>query len=124
VSGPLDSITGSLIARALDASMTTHQAIANNIANVSTQGYRPVKVAFDDVMQSMQDAVMSGKSFEDVKQRLAAIDIGPTADMTQTQVQLDIEMVALAKNTTHYQALLGARDQLGGLMSLAIKGGR
>ena len=32
MSGPLDSVTGALVAKALDVSLATHQTIANNIA--------------------------------------------------------------------------------------------
>ncbi len=124
MSGPLDSVTGALLAKALDVSLATHQTIANNIANASTPGYRPLRIDFEDVMGSMAAALESGGDVDSVRAALADIEATPEQDPEATSVLLDRQMVWLSKNTTHYQALLRAQSQFGSLMSTAIKGGR
>jgi flagellar basal-body rod protein FlgB len=120
----LDSVTGALVAKALDVSLATHQTIANNIANASTPGYRPLRVDFEEVMDSMRSALESGDDTDSVRAALGEIDATPEQDPEATSVLLDRQMVWLSKNTTHYQALLRAQSQFGSLMSTAIKGGR
>jgi len=124
VSGPLESITSELITRALDVSMQKHQGISNNIANADTLGYKPLAVNFDDVMQQVKTVFEAGGDYESVKSSLAAIDLTPELDSTATSVMIDQQVVEMVKNTTHYQALLSAREQLGGIMKLAIRGDR
>lgn len=124
MSGPLDSVTGALVAKALDVSLATHQTIANNIANASTPGYRPLRVDFEEVMDSMRSALESGGDTDSVRAALGEIDATPVQDPEATSVLLDRQMIWLSKNTTHYQALLRAQSQFGSLMSAAIKGGR
>jgi flagellar basal-body rod protein FlgB len=124
MSGPLDSVTGALVGKALDVSLATHQTIANNIANASTPGYRPLKIDFEEVMGRVRSAVESGADDDSIRSLLAGVDATPEQDPEATSVLLDRQMIWLAKNTTHYQALLRAQSQFGSLMSTAIKGGR
>jgi len=124
MSGPLDSVTGTMLAKSLDVSLAVHQTIANNIANASTIGYQPLKVDFQQVMDGLRSAVNSGASDDAVRGMIERLDFAPELDLDSATVQLDQQMVLLAQNTTHYQALLSARDQLGELVSLAIKGGQ
>ncbi|MFT4826702.1 MAG: flagellar basal-body rod protein FlgB [Halioglobus sp.] len=124
MSGPLESITSALISKALDVSLQRHQAIANNVANVDTSGYRPLSVNFDDVMQQVKTAFESKGDHASFKSALASIDVSHEPDISATSVLIDQQMVQMVKNTTHYQALLSARQQFGGLMNLAIRGDR
>lgn len=124
MSGPLDSVTGALVAKALDVSLATHQTIANNIANASTPGYRPLRIDFEAVMDSMRSALGTGSDADSVRAALDEIDTAPVQDSEATSVLLDRQMVWLSKNTTHYQALLRAQSQFSSLMSTAIRGGR
>ena len=124
MSGPLDSVTGALVARALDVSLATHQTIANNIANASTPDYRPLRIDFEDIMGNMRSALGAGGDADDVRAALGDIAIEPEQDAEATTVLLDRQMAWLSKNTTRYQALLRAQSQFGSLMSTVIKGGR
>lgn len=120
----LNSITGSMVIKALDASLLTHNTIANNIANAQTEGYRPLTVNFDQLMGEVKATVDSGGSFQEVKSALDKVQLRADIDIAAQAVLLDQQMVEMAKNTTHYQALLAAREQLGSLVSTAIKGGQ
>jgi flagellar basal-body rod protein FlgB len=120
----LDSVTGTMLTKALDVSLAVHQTIANNIANASTVGYQPLKLDFQQVMDGVRTAVDSGASDTAVTEILEQLDFAPELDLESALVQLDQQMVLLAQNTTHYQALISARGQLGELVNLAIKGGQ
>jgi flagellar basal-body rod protein FlgB len=120
----LDSVTGTMLSKALDVSLAVHQTIANNIANASTVGYQPLKLDFQQVMEGVRSAVDSGASDTAVTGMLEQLDLTPELDLGSALVQLDQQMVLLAQNTTHYQALISARGQLGELVNLAIKGGQ
>ena len=124
MSGPLDSITGDLVSKALDVSLQVHKTIAHNIANAETSGYRPMKVNFDDVMAQVRSAFDSDLSNTAIRSALDNVSAVPEQESLDTTVLLDQQMVQLVQNTTHYQALLAARNSFGDIMKLAIKGGR
>ncbi len=124
MNGPLDSITSDLVSKALDVSLSVHQSIANNIANSDTSGYRPLRVNFEAVMQEVQAAVESGAGKDSIRAALDRVDATPEQEPLPTSVLLDQQMVQLVRNTTHYEALLNARDRMGDIMKLAIKGGQ
>ncbi len=124
MSGPLESITGALVGKSLDASLVVHEVIAHNIANANSTGFRPLAVSFEELMEGMKQAVENQPDVTELKQRLENLPIEIEADATTETVQLDQQMVLLAKNTTHYQALLSARSLYGELVSMAIRGGK
>jgi len=124
MNGPLDSITSDLVSKALDVSLSVHQSIANNIANSDTSGYRPLRVNFEAVMQEVKAAVESGAGKDSIRAALDRVDATPEQEPLPTSVLLDQQMVQLVRNTTHYEALLNARDRMGDIMKLAIKGGQ
>jgi flagellar basal-body rod protein FlgB len=78
-------------------------ALANNIANANTPGYRRVDVDFHQVMQ---DALANGNVPAD-----GQLDFTPQTDGTGatradgSNVDPDIEMADLAENSLEYQAL-------------------
>ena len=48
---PLDKTIVPLLRKSLEAYSTRHTAIAENISNVDTKGYRPLKVHFESELQ-------------------------------------------------------------------------
>lgn len=113
-----------LVKAALDASSLRHEAIATNIANINTPGFKSLKVSFEDQLQGL---VSSGqyKNDETLKNRMKNIKpyIFETTNEQQTN-QLDVEMVDMAKNTIHYQTLLKGLRGYGSIVKMAIKEGR
>ena len=124
MSGPIESITGALLSKSLDASLSIHQVIAHNIANANSTGFRPLTVNFEQLMSDMKLAAAGETNVAELKDRLAGIQIEIESDANADTVQLDQKMVLLAKNTTHYQSLLSARSLYGELVSMAIRGGK
>ena len=122
----IESITGQLVSKALDLSLQNHKVIANNIANVDTAGYRPLKMDFETTMGQLQNIAAQNGDIDSVKQALSQVstESSATVDEMAVKVSMDQEMVKLAKNTVNYQALLGAKSKLGSLLTMAIRGGR
>jgi flagellar basal-body rod protein FlgB len=81
-------------------------ALANNIANANTPGYRRMDVDFHAVMQ---EALAAGD--DAAGQGEAELDFTPVPDGTGAtradggNVDPDIEMASLAENSLEYQAL-------------------
>ncbi len=124
-----NGMTSNLVHMALDAASVRHVAIASNIANVNTEGYRPLQVSFDeqlslwrDQLMSRQDTPATMRAMADLRQSLR--DTPVTAESTARQVQLDEEIAKLVRNTVNYQALLTAQSKLTSLIRTAINEGR
>ena len=62
MSGPIESITGALLSKSLDASLSIHQVIAHNIANVNSTGFRPLTVNFEQLLSDMKMAAVGEPS--------------------------------------------------------------
>jgi flagellar basal-body rod protein FlgB len=79
---------------ALDAAALRHQAIAHNLANLNSENYVPLRVSFDAQLAAAGRAVKP--------QLVQQLDqgAGPRPQ------DVDMEMVDLAQNTIHYQALM------------------
>ena len=102
IQGILSGATSDLVLRALDASVVRHAVHSANIANASVEGYRPLRVEFED--------------------HLAAAQVVPEPEAQP--VQLDREVALMMENSVRYQALLGALGKNGAMLRLAIREGR
>jgi flagellar basal-body rod protein FlgB len=132
-----DHVTVALIGKALDAASLRHQAIANNISNANSPDYRPLRVNFEEQLGFARAALAQG-------QKLSASDVSGLRPVLETEpapstgsattagngtigngvTTIDMEMVKLAQNTLHYQALLKALGHQSSLLSTAINEGR
>ncbi len=95
-----------VIHRALDATWERNGAIAQNIANVDTPGYKRKTVSFEEELRE----AMESKDFK--KSDADKIEITVSEDnrnlnmrLDGNNVDIDAEMAALAKNTIRYNAL-------------------
>lgn len=112
---------------ALDAASLRQQVIANNIANASSPNFSRQAVAFEDELKKAMDSKDSDGDLGDI--RMVSLDDddddgftiggGKPEDVrasvynTGQQVDMNSEMVNLAKNQIHYNMLA---DKLGGFM--------
>jgi flagellar basal-body rod protein FlgB len=125
----LGGATSQLVSVALDAAMARHAAIAANIANADTPSYRPLMARFDQLVAELrgrvtdrtQDAAVM-RDAESIQDSLRGSPL--IADPTAPQVELDMQMADLAKNTLQYQALLTAQGKLMSLVETAISEGK
>lgn len=90
----------------LDATVLRHEALAANLANVETPGYRRVDVA-PSFAQQLQQAIATNSP-----QAIRALEPKLATDSTSTPVNLETELTHLQQNTlTHGLAaqLISAR---------------
>ena len=125
----LGGATSQLVSVALDAALARHAAIAANIANADTPNYRPLMARFDQLVTELQGRVTDRTQDEailrDAGRMQESLQSSPlVADPSAPQVELDMQMADLAKNTLQYQALLTAQGKLMSLTDLVISEGR
>lgn len=100
----LFDITQLALERALSGAAMRQQALANNVANINTAGFKRSDVDFHGALA----AAMEDGSPE----RVAAVSFSPTVDAATSlradgnNVDADQEMAGLAENGIEYQALV------------------
>ena len=100
--------------RALDAYALRHQAISNNLANISTPGYKRQTVRFEDQLAGALAAKGSPagglKSVAAVQPTIATI--GNTSERADgNNIDIETETIDLAMNQLRFEAL---SQQVGG----------
>ena len=123
VTGIGSSITGDLVLRALDAASLRQAAHAANIANASTEGYRPLRVSFDEQLAAARTALLDR---DEAAARRAVESLRPAieTESASRRVQLDQETSSMMQNALRYQALLTALSKSGAFLRAAIHEGR
>ncbi len=111
-----------LLSLALDAALLRQQAIAHNIANANTPGYRPLSVRFDQLLVQQREQLQQGR-------KLALTSLaGYAPQLVQSEqpapVVLDEQATQLAGTVFHHQVLLRAVTKQFALMSLAMNDGK
>lgn len=121
------SLTGpvaELLVASLNAATLRHDAIANNIANVNTPGYRMVSVDFET---QLNEVLGTGRYMDDGFLSKSLDDIKPSINRLDREISvndLDSQMVELTKNTLHYHTLLKGLQDYGSINKAAIKEGK
>lgn|SRR5262245_56068792 len=123
ISGILNSATGELVLRALDAGVARHAVHAANVANASVEGYRPLRLEFEDQLAAARSALLS-RDEAVAKRAVAQLEPRVAPEAGAREVQLDREVALMTENSVRYQALLGALGKNGALLRLAIREGR
>lgn len=109
-----------LLQKGLDASWTRNEVIMNNIANVSTPGFKSSSVSFEEEMKQALAADGHGFSAKVTRPEHykfasnSAADIRPVIVQNsdtnyrhdENNVDIDYENVELAKNTFWYDTLI------------------
>lgn len=124
----LSDVGSRALAIALQASATRHGALANNIANVDTPGFIRSDVRFERALGAALRRARRASAR--ASGELLSLPLDPQRDLSLparadgNNVDIDREMVALAKNALRHQAageMLGARIRM---LRTAIHGGR
>jgi len=123
ISGILNSATGELVLRALDAGVARHAVHAANVANASVEGYRPLRLEFEDQLAAARSALLS-RDEAVAKRAVAQLEPRVAPEAGAREVQLDREVALMTENSVRHQALLGALGKNGALLRLAIREGR
>ena len=112
-----DDVSSSALRVAVTGLSARQSAIANNIANVETPGYKARKVKFEEALQG---AVAHGESPSGVTPSVQS-SLEPTR-LNGNNVNLDEETLSHIDTTMRYQLTLRALDSKYGLLRDAIKG--
>lgn len=99
-----DDVTSVALHSALDGLAARQRAIANNIANVQTPGYRATRVSFED---SLREALVSGEA--PVVTPTSQSSLEPTRE-DGNNVNLDTETLSSVDTNLRYQLALRAMD--------------
>lgn len=95
-----------LIHKALKASELRNEAISENIANVNTPGYKRKYVSFEaELSSAMQDGKFKVPDADKMVIKILEDD-KTSYRIDGNNVDIDVEMAELAKNTIKYNALI------------------
>lgn len=109
----------SVLDKAADASWLRNEALANNIANVDTPGYKRQEVAFESVLQQ----ALGKNRYRSTDDKVAALTTRALSPRTYTDyssysyrldgnnVDIENENVYLAENQLKYQGLMASITQ-------------
>jgi len=112
-----DDVSSSSLRVAIAGLAARQTAIANNIANIETPGYRARKVEFEEALRG---AVAHGDSPAGV-QPSTVTSLEPTR-LNGSNVNLDEETLSHIDTTMRYQLTLRALDSKYSMLREAIKG--
>ncbi|HYD78324.1 MAG TPA: flagellar basal body protein [Paucimonas sp.] len=124
----IGSDTVALLSIALDATTLRQQAIAHNIANAGTPGYKPVEVSFEQHLENARAMLAQGKSvplsaLAGVRPRL---ETARGAEDGAAAVALDMEMAKLSQTVSQHEQLLKVLSRHYSILNAAMspQGGR
>lgn len=94
--------------KALDGLWLRNEAIAQNIANVDTPGYKRKTVSFEDQLKKAVDGSSKdlGSAADDIKIKITQDNNALSMRLDGNNVDIDSEMAAMAKNNIQYNTLI------------------
>lgn len=115
------------VEKAMQSLSVRMQAIADNIANAETPGYRPREVEFEAALREAIDREEgemgrpgSMRVVEETGAQVRRAAVPPALDVT---VQIEKEMTDLARTTGHHEALARVLGKQFRMLRSAISGG-
>ena len=123
-----------LLNRSLDAAMLRSRTISNNIANVTTPGYRRVEVSFEDELRQaldrtrLQGAKTDDQHFDMGRKDLSGVNAeayhpyDPTQPSGVNNVDIDTEMAKLAETQIQFNYAIKFEQGLFRKLNAAIQG--
>lgn len=123
--------TSRILERTLDALGLRHRVTAHNIANVNTPGFQPRQVSFEESLgqamridaQNRQANVASVNSATNFRINIAQQPV-TILRADGNGVDVDKEMVTIAKTVIAYNAITTLTSRLYSRVRLAVKEGR
>lgn len=129
-----DSLASAILQKALDGTWQRQRAIANNIANHETPGYKAVKVSFEDSLSreigKLKDSIPSKEQTAKDLEAIRDSEISVYSDHSTAQradgnnVDLDLENIEMAKVQIQYQYLTRSMTDMFSRLRYAISEGR
>ena len=117
--------------RGLSYATIKNKAIAQNIANVDTPGYKAKDVSFKAILEDAQNTSISSYKndvrhydFTISEQGSGAYSKDFRARANGNGVNMDVEQAKLAENTIYYNALIERVSSKFNTLNTVIKGGK
>lgn len=104
IQGLFSSTTYQASKQLLDVATVRHEAIATNLANIETPGYKRADLA-RDFQEEFAARVRSGNLATTPAARIVEDPTATTQRKDGNNVELDKELLALSKNTAEYDTL-------------------
>lgn len=120
----IESITPKLVEFALDGISMRHQAIASNIANVNSVGYKPISVAFENQLSDIRNNFYNNSTRDADFKFSPVISYGGKLQQSSGSSGIDMNTVKLNQNVIQYHALIKGMDHYLSTLTIAIKEGR
>lgn len=121
------SYTYDLIKKGLDTANLRGQAIANNIANVNTKGYKKYNVSFEDTIKDVSEELRKTGRVKidkvEIKSRIEK-DVSTSMNMNGNNVDIEAEKTNQAANTLLYNALISKANSKLSTKKYIISGGK
>lgn len=119
------SITSAVVEFALDGLSLRHNAIASNIANSTSVGYRPMQVDFESKIAEILDSQSSASlSSSDIASFDPQISFGAPYNSNTNSGGFEMNLAMLNQNVVQYQALIKGYDTYVASVAEAIKEGK
>ena len=112
--------------KALDGLALRAEAVADNIANAETPNHRPLRVSFEDALAQaikQEHGAMASTQMAQVTTVKPTTQREPIAPDQPVSIQLETEMVSLARTTSHYDAVARVTAKHYRMLRSAITGG-
>ena len=110
-----------LLSKLVDVTQLRHQVLAENVANVNTPGYRRQEVRFEDVLATQWTAQHGDSTWKSLRPEVVEDHMTP-ARLDGNNVEIDLEMMRLNKNTLLGNTYLQLLATKLGMMKRAING--
>lgn len=129
-----DSLTSAVLEKALDGSWQRQRAIANNIANHETPGYKAIKVSFEDSLdkeiRKLDSSIPTKEKINEGIKDINSSKIDVLSDYSTSEradgnnVNLDLENIEMAKSQIQYQYLVRSMTDMYSRLRYAISEGK
>jgi len=114
----MDSVSAVLINKALDGLSMRMVAISENIANMQSKDFRPVKVSFEEALKAA-----SSKGTDAINAVEPKFEQSSVASLNG-ELRVDMELAAANATKARYGALIDVLNRQMQLSRTIIKGGR
>ena len=129
-----DSVTSAMLQKALDGVWQRQRAIANNIANHETPGYKAIKVDFEASLEQeirkLENSIPAKEKMAEAMEALKKSDINVYSDYSTSNradgnnVDTDLENIEMARNQIQYQYLTRSMTDMFARLRYAISEGK
>lgn len=129
-----DSLTSAILQKALDGTWQRQRAIANNIANHETPGYKAVKVSFEDSLkreiQKLEDSIPTKEKMAESMEAILNSKVDIYKDQSTAMradgnnVDMDLENIEMAKAQIQYTYLVRSMTDMFSRLRYAISEGK